>query len=220
MQILTATGGIARTNCFVVADEVAGVCVLIDAPDNTAGALLNEVSKRGWRLTALWLTHGHFDHLADHAAVRERFPECQIVMHALDVPKLREPNVRWFPLPFIIPPGEPTRVIVDGDVVTVGSLSARAIHTPGHSPGHVCYHFEAEKLLVGGDLIIGGAVGRTDFPDCSVEDMERSIRRVMELPDDTRLLGGHGSPSTIGDERRRNPYVRLALEGKLAEAMG
>lgn len=217
MQVLSATGGIAATNCFVIADEASGRCVLIDAPDHTVASLIDEIDARGWSLAALWLTHGHFDHVADHKIIRDRFPGVQVIMHALDAPKLRDPRVRGWRLPFEIPPGEPTGLIADGDVGEIGALRARAMHTPGHSPGHVCFYFEADKLLVGGDLIIGGAIGRTDFPDCSVTDMQASIRKVMALPDDVRLLGGHGGPTTIGDERRNNPYVRMALEGRLAE---
>lgn len=217
MKILTATGGIAGTNCYVIADDTTGDCVLIDAPDHTVGPLLDEIETRQWKLAALWLTHGHFDHLADHAVVTARFPKTKIIMHEIEAPKLRQPGSKVFRLPFTIPPGEPFATINDGDVGTFGSLSARAIHTPGHSPGHVCYYFEDQKLLIGGDLIIGGAIGRTDLPDASIQDMQKSIQRVMELPDDTQLLGGHGGPSTIGHERQRNPYVRLALEGRLAE---
>lgn len=217
MEILSATGGVAATNCYLIADEKTGDCVLIDAPDHTVAPLLDEIEDRKWRLAALWLTHGHFDHLADHAAVRNRFPKSRIVMHGDDAHKLRRPGSVMFRLPFEIPPGEPDVIIADGDVGTFGSLSAKAIHTPGHSPGHVCYYFEHQKLLVGGDLIIGGAIGRTDFPDCSVDDMQRSLRRVMELPDDTRLLGGHGPATTLGQERKNNRNLQLSLVGRLAE---
>src|SRR3954463_2035029 len=86
MQILQNTGGIAATNCFVVADEVAKVAVLFDAPNDTTAPLLDEIQRRGWDLIGLWLTHGHFDHLADHAVVRSRFPNAKILMHRLDEP--------------------------------------------------------------------------------------------------------------------------------------
>src|SRR5690606_23064971 len=102
----------------------------------------------------------------------------------------------------------------DGQVLSFGGLSCRAIFTPGHSPGHVMYHFEKEKVVVSGDLIIGGAIGRVDLPDSDPEAMVASLRRAMELPDETQLLPGHGEPSTIGQERRANPYVRAALAGR------
>lgn len=217
MQIIPACGGIASTNCYLIADETTGDCVLIDAPDHTVSPLLDEITKRGWRLAALWLTHSHFDHLADHALVKQRFPNSHLVCHADNLPRLASPMPAIFRLPFTIPPATATALIADGDIGTFGSLSARALHTPGHCPGHIAYYFENQKLLVGGDLIIGGAIGRTDFPDCSVPDMQKSLQRIMTLPDDTQLLPGHGEPTTLGHERKTNPYLQLALQGRLAE---
>jgi glyoxylase-like metal-dependent hydrolase (beta-lactamase superfamily II) len=94
----------------------------------------------------------------------------------------------------------------------IGSLDVQVLHTPGHSPGHVAYYFPQEQTIVGGDLIIGGSIGRTDLPDSNHADLERSVRRIMSLPDDTRLLGGHGPVTTLGQERKRNVYVRQILE--------
>jgi glyoxylase-like metal-dependent hydrolase (beta-lactamase superfamily II) len=94
----------------------------------------------------------------------------------------------------------------------LGSLAVECLHTPGHSPGHVMFHFPTENVLVGGDLIICGAVGRTDFPDSDPAALDESIRRVMRLPPETRLLPGHCDPTTLGEERDGNLYVRRALE--------
>ena len=215
MQILMNTGGVAVTNCYVVADEAAKVAVLFDAPNDTTWGLLDETERRGWDLIGLWLTHGHFDHLADHAAVRRRFPKARVLIHPLDAPKLRRPDSLMFRLPFTIPPGEPDELVEDGQVLPLGGLSARVIHTPGHAPGHVMYYFESERLLVGGDLIIMGGVGRTDLPDSDPAALDESIRKVMRLPPDTRLLPGHGDPGTLGEELQTNPYVQAVLgEGK------
>jgi len=204
------------TNCFLIADEAARVAVLFDAPDHTVEPLLEEAAKREWELAGLWLTHGHFDHFADHAQVRKRFPKAQILIHALDEPKARKPEVqtRMFQLPFVIPPLQADRHVSDNESLKLGSLDVKVLHTPGHSPGHVCYYFPTEHTLVGGDLIIGGSVGRTDLPDSRHADLEASIRRVMQLPDSTKLLGGHGHVTTLGEERQRNSYVRSILEGE------
>jgi hydroxyacylglutathione hydrolase len=214
MMTLMNTGGIAMTNCFLIADEAAGEAVLFDAPDHTVEPLLEETGRRGWNLTGLWLTHGHFDHFADHALVRKRFPHAKILIHALDEPKARNPDVqtRMFQLPFVIPPLKADENVTDNQHLKIGSIEVQVIYTPGHSPGHVAYFLPGEKVLVGGDLIIGGSVGRTDLPDSKHTDLEASIRRVMELPDATKLLGGHGPASTLGQERRDNPYVRAILE--------
>ena len=214
MIMLSNSGGVAMTNCFLLADETAREAVLFDAPDHTVEPLLDEVAKRGWTLIGLWLTHGHFDHFADHAIVRKRFPKAKILIHALDQPKTRNPDVqtRMFQLPFTIPPLQADATVTDNQQLKIGSLDVTVLHTPGHAPGHVAYHFPSEKILVGGDLIIGGSVGRTDLPDSKHEDLEASVRRVMRLPDDTKLLGGHGPITTLGQERRNNPYVQEILE--------
>lgn len=211
MQILMNAGGIAMTNAFLIADENAKQAVLFDAPNDTVAPLLDAAQERGWDIIGLWLTHGHFDHVADHALVTSRCPHAKVLIHALDEPKLTEPGSRFFQLPFTIPPRKADAYVTDGQSLKIGSIDVNVVHTPGHSPGHVMYHLPAEKLLVGGDLIIMGAVGRTDLPDADENQLFNSIRRVMKLPNDTQLLPGHGQPSTLGDERRDNPYVREAL---------
>lgn len=216
-MILMHTGGVAMTNCFLLADEASGQAVLLDAPDHTTQPLLDEAAKRGWHLSGLWLTHGHFDHFADHAEVRRRFPGTPVLLHELDQPKARRPDLqtRLFGLPFDIPPLQDATSISDGQVLRVGGLKATVIHTPGHSPGHVVYYLPEANLLVGGDLIISGSVGRTDLPDSVHEDLEQSIRKVMALPPGTRLLGGHGPASTLEEERENNPFVQAALESQV-----
>jgi hydroxyacylglutathione hydrolase len=213
MLILTSTGGVAATNCFLIADEAAKEAVLFDAPDHTVEPLLRDALQRGLAITGLWLTHGHFDHFADHALVKQFFPKATTLLHALEEPKTLRPEAqtRLFGLPLEIPPLKPDAYVADNQRLKIGALEVVVLHTPGHAPGHVAYHFPSEQVLVGGDLIIGGSVGRTDLPDSSYADLEKSIRRVMALPDSTRLLGGHGPASTLGEERKYNPYVQEAL---------
>jgi len=210
MIILMNTGGIAATNCILVADEAAGQAVMFDAPDHTAEPLLAEAVKRGWELIGLWLTHGHFDHFADHAVVNGRFPGAKVLIHPRDASKLEHPalQTRLFGLPFTIPPRHPDGELADGQQLRIGSLEVAVIHTPGHSAGHVVFYLPKEAVLIGGDLIIGGSIGRTDLPDSNPDDMEASLRRVMALPDATRLFGGHGPSTTLGEERRTNPFLR------------
>jgi glyoxylase-like metal-dependent hydrolase (beta-lactamase superfamily II) len=207
------TGGIAQTNAYVIADEAAKQAVLFDAPDHTVAPMLDEVQRRGWDLIGLWLTHGHFDHLADHAVVKQRFPNAKILIHPLEAGRLRDPGNQLFQLPFTIPPGEPDQLIEDGQALHIGAIEVRVIHTPGHAPGHVVFHFPRDRALVGGDLIMMHSVGRTDLPGSSYAELQESIRKVMAFPDETQLLPGHGDPSTIGEEREMNPYVREALQG-------
>ena len=212
MIILANTGGIAGTNCYLVADERAKQAVLFDAPNDTVAPLLDEATRRGWDVIGLWLTHGHFDHIADHAEVSRRFPGAKVLIHRLDDPKLQKPNAMSVLLPFTITPRRPDGYVEDGQRLRIGAIDVEVIHTPGHAPGHVMYYMPAEKTLIGGDLIILGAVGRTDLPDADPAALNASIRRIMALPPDTRLLPGHGQPSTLAEERRSNPYVQEALD--------
>lgn len=214
MQIIMNTGGIASTNSYLVADEATKQAVIFDAPDGTAAPLLDEAGKRGWDVIGLWLTHGHFDHVADHAVVTGRFPKAKVLIHPLDEPKLQKPMSSVFSLPFVIPARSADERLSDRQKLSIGELEVEVIHTPGHSPGHVMFYFPKEKLLIGGDLIIMGAVGRTDLPDADYGTLQESIRRVMELPDETQLLAGHGDPSSLGDERRENLYVNEALTAR------
>jgi hydroxyacylglutathione hydrolase len=218
MIMLTNTGGVAMTNSYLIADETARQAVLFDAPDHTAAPLLKEAAARGWELIGLWLTHAHFDHFADHAVVKQRFPAVKVLLHALDEAKARHPDLqtRLFQLPFVIPPLKADAHVADNQTLKIGSLEVVVIHTPGHSPGHVVYHFPTEKVLVGGDLIIGGSIGRTDLPDSDPCQMETSIRQVMGLPATTRLLGGHGPATTLEEERQTNPFVREILASSLS----
>jgi glyoxylase-like metal-dependent hydrolase (beta-lactamase superfamily II) len=213
MFILGNIGGLAMTNAWLVADESAGQAVLIDAPDHTVAPLLDEVARRGWTLTGLWLTHGHFDHIADHAVVTDRFPDAEIRIHKLDEPLLIDPGpqCRMFMLPFTLPPGSADAYFEEGQVVRVGSHAARVLHTPGHSPGHVALHFERDQVLVGGDLIIAGSVGRTDLPNSDTRAFVESLRRIAALPRQTKLLPGHGDASRIGDELESNEVLRELL---------
>lgn len=211
MLIVRTSGGIAQTNCYLVADEDAHVAVLFDAPDHTAGVLVNECAKRGWDLIGLWLTHGHFDHIADHKVVTDRYPKARVLIHPLDEPKLKEPGSQVFALPFEIPPRSADGLLSDGQILDLGALKVQVIHTPGHAPGHVMFYIPEKQTVIGGDLIIGGSIGRTDLPDADHARMIQSLKRAMQLPDETYLLPGHGEPSRIGDERKNNPYVIEAL---------
>jgi glyoxylase-like metal-dependent hydrolase (beta-lactamase superfamily II) len=212
VTILSQTGGIAATNAYLVADESTGQAVLFDAPNDTVIPLLEEAKRRGWNVIGLWLTHGHFDHIADHPEVIRAFADAKLLIHRLDDPKLRRPNALAVLLPFSIVPRQPDGYVEDGQKLRIGSIDVQVIHTPGHSPGHVMYYLPCEGVLIGGDLIIMGAVGRTDFPDSSQPALNASIRRIMQLPPHTQLLPGHGAPSTLAEERDTNPYVQEAIE--------
>lgn len=214
MEILRATGGIAQTNAWLIADESAKQAVLFDAPNDTTLPLLNECRKRGWDLVGLWFTHGHFDHIADHAVVTREFPGAKVLLHRGDLDKLTGAYPMLFPLPFVIPPRQPDAFLEDGQELRIGDIKVSVLHTPGHAAGHVVYHLPDEGILVGGDMIIQGAIGRVDLPDSNFSQMRASLRRIMDLPEETTLLPGHGSPSTLLRELHGNCMLQDVLEDR------
>src|SRR5215813_10166400 len=125
------TGGIAGTNCFLIGDEATKQAVIFDAPDHTVSPLLDHAAKVGLDVIGLWLTHGHFDHVADHAEVTRRFPNAKLLIHRLDEPKLQAPGASFFALPFEIPPRSADAYVEDGQELKLGKLRVEVIHTPG-----------------------------------------------------------------------------------------
>jgi len=212
MKIVMNNGGIAATNSYLIADEKSKQAVLFDAPNDTTAPLLEEARKQGWEVVGLWLTHGHFDHVADHTEVTGRFPKAKVLIHREDEVKLSRPPKLPIPVPFEVPPRPADGFVGEGDELRIGDIKVQVMHTPGHSPGHVAYYLPEEGVLVGGDLVIMGAIGRTDFADASYEALARSIRRIMQLPGRTKLLPGHGEPSTLEQELQTNPYVQQIME--------
>jgi hydroxyacylglutathione hydrolase len=215
MKIISNTGGVFATCSYLVADEESKEAVVFDAPNDTTAPLLREAAKEQYKVIGLWLTHGHIDHIADHALVTSKFPEAKLLIHPLDEPKLQNPN-SMYPLPFATAGRKADGYLADGQTLHIGRHEVRVIHTPGHSPGHVAFYIPSENVLIGGDLILMGAVGRTDFPDCSFKDLQASLRTIMQLPEDTHLLPGHGHPTLLSEEKSTNPYVRQALESKIS----
>jgi glyoxylase-like metal-dependent hydrolase (beta-lactamase superfamily II) len=210
MKIIGNTGGVFATCSYLVLDEESKQGVIFDAPNDTTAPLLRAADDYGAKVVGLWLTHGHIDHIADHAVVTSHSPSAKVLIHKLDELKLQNPN-SMYPLPFRTAPRNADGYLTDGQILTIGKHEVQVIHTPGHSPGHVAFYIPSAKILVSGDLILMGAVGRTDFPDCSFKALQASLRRIMQLPGDTQLLPGHGHPSLLSDERETNPYVQEAL---------
>ena len=210
MKILSNTGGVFATASYLLIDQDSKQAVLFDAPNDTTSPLLNAAADHGMEVIGLCLTHGHIDHIADHAVVTARFPNAKLLIHKLDERKLQNPN-SMYPVPFKTAARNADAYLTDGQQLKIGEHEVQVIHTPGHSPGHVAFYVPSEKLVIGGDLILMGAVGRTDFPDCSFPDLQASLRKIMQLPGETRLLPGHGHPTLLREELADNPYVRQAM---------
>jgi glyoxylase-like metal-dependent hydrolase (beta-lactamase superfamily II) len=208
MKIYMNTGGLAETNAYLIANEATKAAAIVDAPEGTTATLIAIARQHRYDVRYLLLTHGHWDHISDHAVVTEAFPKAQVMIHKADEIKLQKPGSEMFELPYEIPPRSADAHLEDGGKIHIGNITLAALHTPGHSPGHVVLYAAEQALLFSGDLLMAGGVGRYDLADGDEEVLGQSLRRVLLLPDGVKVLSGHGPATTIGRERAGNFYVR------------
>lgn len=204
MIIRGVTVGLLEENCWLVMDESSKDAVLVD-PGDEGEKLLAAVDREGANLKGIWLTHAHFDHIGAVAhIVRER--NVPLWLHPLDRPLYDNAviSAARFGLEVEQPPAA-DHTLAEGDVVTVGSHTFQVLHLPGHAPGHV--GFFGHDVLLGGDCLFAGSVGRTDLPFCDPVVFQNTLRRIASLPESTRVLPGHGPATTIARERASNPYL-------------
>jgi glyoxylase-like metal-dependent hydrolase (beta-lactamase superfamily II) len=205
LRIEGVTVGALRENCYLLADVGAGVGVLVD-PGAEGERLVALVRDAGVELQAIWLTHGHFDHLGAIAEARRHWPRAPIHLHPADRPlyELSGQSAAAFGVPFEEPPPADAP-LADGDKLSVGAYEFTVMHCPGHSPGHVVFHGPDVALV--GDCLFAGSVGRTDLPLSSSAELAASLERIAALPAQTRVLAGHGPETTIRTERETNPFL-------------
>lgn len=194
-------------NCYVVWDDETRDAVVID-PGGEADLILTFLKDRALNVRLILNTHGHIDHIGANAALRTA-TGAPIGVHPHDAPMLSSRllcGADWVGLPF--EEHSPDFLLAEGEAVGEGALRFEVTHTPGHSPGSVMLHLPEAGLLFSGDLVFAGAVGRWDLPGGDQQTLFQSIReKFLALPDSTRVLPGHGPGTTVGYERRTNPYV-------------
>jgi glyoxylase-like metal-dependent hydrolase (beta-lactamase superfamily II) len=204
--------GLLATNCYLVGDSETRETFIVD-PGADVEILLDRISAAGWEITAVVLTHAHFDHvLAAGEIVNElgvpllaSAPEAIVLTHAPDVAR------RWLGVE-VPPPPAPDRILTSGDTLTVGTATFRVADTPGHSPGGITLIGDDRAFV--GDTIFAGSVGRADLPGGDFDQLMASIRdEILTLPDETVLHCGHGPDTTVGEERRTNPFILQMLDG-------
>lgn len=200
-----------ETNCYVYAPaSAAGGCWIIDAGLGPE-PLIEAVREAGLRPEKLILTHAHLDHIAGVDAVTAAFPGVELMIHEAEREWLTDPDLNLsggYGFPITCRPAD--RLLRDGDELTIGDEVWRVLHTPGHSPGGITLYSAAKGLALVGDTLFAGSIGRTDFPGSDFETLARSIReRLYTLPDETRVLPGHGPETSVGREKRSNPFVRV-----------
>lgn len=214
LQIVQLSVGPLQVNCYLLI--VGDQAVVVD-PGEEGARIAAELRSRGARLRAVWLTHAHFDHvggitelLQEAAGEDGRAKGCvPLYLHPADLPLLQHAvaaAARWS-LQITAPPTD-TVALAHAQLLELNGVKATALHTPGHAPGHVAFHFPHEGVVLSGDALFQGSVGRTDLPLADPQQLRDSIRsQLLRLPDDTLVLPGHGPTTTIGDERRDNPFL-------------
>ena len=198
--------GPVYTNCYIAKNKETGEALIIDPADSPSKIEL-KVNAMGARPVAVLLTHGHFDHIMGVEAVREKY---QIPVYACrqEEEMLREPSVNMTDQMGKSCSIRPDVFLDDLQVFEAAGFSIQMIHTPGHTKGSCCYYLQEEGVLFSGDTLFCGSVGRTDFPGGSASQIRNSLHRLLAaLPDDTSVYPGHDTSTTIGYEKRYNPFV-------------
>lgn len=204
MLVETLVVGMIQANCYIVADETTREAVVID-PGGDAPVIARALEAKKLKPVAILATHGHFDHVAALTGMK-RTTGAPIALHRGDLPLVQ--NMASQGLFFgvqVEPAPPPDRFLEDGETVAFGNLSLQVIHTPGHSQGSVC--FLVGKSVFVGDLLFAGSIGRTDLQGGDYDTLIRSVRtRIFTLPDDTTVYPGHGPATSVGTEKRTNPF--------------
>ncbi len=207
LLIVTLPVGLIQTNCYIVGCEETKAGAIID-PGGHPDRILAEVQRHGLAVQYVLNTHAHFDHTDANRAIVAA-TGAPLALHAADRPLLQASGGAAFFGLRADPSPEPDLELRDGDELAVGRLCLRVLHTPGHTPGHVCFYEPDQGVLFDGDLLFYRGVGRTDLPGGSWQQLVDSIRRVLfTLPDETVVYAGHGPATTIGEEKRFNPWLR------------
>ncbi|MGZ5353745.1 MAG: MBL fold metallo-hydrolase [Actinomycetota bacterium] len=193
-----------ETNCWLIGAEGTDEAVVVD-PGFSPAVVHRMLETEGRRPVAVLATHGHFDHIG--SAAEFCGDDLPFYIHEGDVLALTDPEAWGGTLTGTPPvPVKTVKTLADGDVLTFAGFRIEVLHTPGHTPGCVC--FRTDGIVFSGDLVFAGSIGRTDFPASSTADMARSLSRFLELPDPTEVFPGHGPRTSVGRERERNPFLK------------
>lgn len=206
LRVIPILNGQFMQNCYLLAEEGSSDAVIVD-PGEAPALFLETAERQGLTIREIWLTHGHIDHVSGVGAIKAA-TGAPISMHPADLPLYRNlaQQAGWFGLELDDPPPI-DHELSHGQTLTLGTTSFEVRHTPGHSPGSVC--LIGAGSVIGGDVLFQGSVGRVDLPGGDWEQLLGSIRdELFPLPDETVVHPGHGPRTTIGAEKRNNPFLR------------
>ena len=202
-EITCVVVGLLETNCYLVKCDAEGSGVIID-PGDDSSRIVEECRRIGLRPELILLTHGHIDHTNAAGDLRGTF-DCEVACHHLDEEMVRSSGPALWGLERHA--CQVDRNVSDGDVIVVGTRGFKVIHTPGHTPGSVCYLLD--NVLFSGDTLFRGSIGRTDLPGGSEEEILRSLKvKLGKLDSTVKVFPGHGPPTTIGYEKTFNPFLQ------------
>ncbi len=205
MVLIRLVVGPLQVNCFILADEKTLEAVVID-PGDDAEDILKIIKDKALKVKYIVDTHAHFDHVGANKAIKDA-TGAELLLHEADAAVLATVSQQSsaFGMDTVSsPPAD--RYVKHGDVITAGEVALKVLHTPGHTPGGIS--LLEQGMVFTGDALFAGSIGRTDFPGGDLTTLLRSINtNLMTLPDDTKVFSGHGPASTIGDERRDNPFL-------------
>jgi len=198
--------GPIQTNIYLVGCSETGSAAIVDAGGD-ADEVLKRAEDRGLEIDKILQTHAHVDHVGGLNAMKSR-TDAPIYLHPdeLELYRAAPQQGRMFGIAIQELP-EPDEFLEEGDRVEVGNCTARVLHLPGHSPGGIGFYFEEQSIIFSGDVLFAGSIGRVDLPGADPDAMEDFLARLAELPDETRVVSGHGPETTIGEEKSRNPYL-------------
>jgi glyoxylase-like metal-dependent hydrolase (beta-lactamase superfamily II) len=200
LTVVPVPSGPVSTNAYLIICNETNNAAVVDPSAGSFVHIARLIKKHKSTLTHLLFTHSHWDHIADASQfVQEFHPE--VVIHSEDSQNLITPGSDRVPCWISISGIKPTHLISDGDTIAVGQSHWHVIHTPGHTPGGVCYHCEEEMLLISGDTIFKGTIGRLDLPTGEPDRMWKSLEKLSKLPPETVVFPGHGPKTTIGREK-------------------